>query len=184
MGTDSNNQLYKDFYSYSPETNTWSVIISPGASKRKGAQAFVINGIGYVISGYGNGYENDMWAYDPSDGKWTEMRKISNATDYSYDNDYSSIARMDGVAFTIDGKGYLATGSVGTLVDAVWEYDPLLDEWTEKTEFAEGYASSRTEAVGFAIGSKGYVATGRGGSSYFYDVWAFDPNAEADSDNN
>ncbi len=184
MGKDDDNLLYKDFYVYSPENDSWSSIVSPGASKRFNAQTFVIDGTAYVFSGYASGYENDMWAYNPTTGLWTEMRKISNATDYKYDNDYTSISRMDGVTFTINGKGYLATGSTGSLVSNVWEYDPQSDLWEEKTEFAEGDGNPRTEAVGFAVGSKGYIVTGRSGSSYYYDLWCFDPTAEADDTNN
>ncbi len=174
-GKDDDKLLYKDFYAYNTSTQAWEDVNSLRGDKRSKAAAFTLDGIGYVISGYSSGYENDMWAYNPSSDSWTEMRKISNYTDDDFDNDYSNIARADGSTFTINGRGYLVCGTNGSLVNNVWEYDPVQDLWTERTEF-EG--SSRTEAVGFSAGSYGYIVTGRSSSYYFYDLWTFDPFAE------
>ena len=52
------------------------------------------------------------------------------------------------------------------------------DLWIERTSF-EG--SQRASAVGFAIGNLGYITTGVG-SSYFDDLWSFDPEAVYDED--
>ncbi|MBN1985531.1 MAG: galactose oxidase [Prolixibacteraceae bacterium] len=176
VGTGCDDLFYKDFYAYSPSSQSWENIISLGGDKRRDAAAFVLDGIGYIISGYNNAsYETDVWAYDPSTGYWTEKRHITNYTDEKYDNDYSNIARMNGSAFTVNGKGYLTCGSTGSLVSNVWEYDPQMDLWEERTAF-EGAA--RTEAVGFSIGSKGYIVTGRSSGYYLYDLWCFDPTAE------
>ncbi len=176
-GYDDNN--LKDFYYYAPSTGTWTKTLSIGGSKRRDAQSFSINGKGYVISGLDNGtYLGDLWEFDPTKEEWTEKRKITNYTDEDFDDNYSTISRINGVTFIINGKVYLACGSRGSIVNSVWEYDPATDLWEEKTAF-EG--SSRTEAVGFNIGSKGFVTTGRSSSYYFDDVWSFDPNAEYDS---
>lgn len=176
-GYDDNN--LKDFYYYNPSTGTWTKTLSIGGSKRRDAQAFSINGKGYVVSGLDNGnYLGDLWEFNPTTEEWTEKRKITNYTDEDFDDSYSTISRINGVTFIINGKVYLACGSRGSIVNNVWEYDPSTDLWEEKTAF-EG--SVRTEAVGFSIGSKGYVTTGRSSSYYFDDIWSFDPNAEYDS---
>lgn len=181
VGTGYDGNYLKDFYAYSPSDNSWEQIVSIGGSKRIDATSFVINGKGYVFSGLDNGsYENNLWEYDPSTGLWTEKRKIYNYSDESYDDDYTTIARMSAVAFAINGYGYISTGSIGSLLLSVWEYDPDTDLWQEKTEF-EG--PIRLEAVGFSIGSKGYVTTGRSSSYYLDDIWSFDPKAEYDEDN-
>ena len=156
-GYDDNH--LKDFYEYSPAKNEWTKIISIGGSKRRDATAFSVNGKGYVVSGIDNGtYLGDLWEYDPATSVWTEKRKITDYTDEDYDDEYTSIARINGVAFNVNGKVYLACGSKGSILNNVWEYDPTSDLWTEKTAF-EGAA--RTEAGGFGIGSTGYITTGR-----------------------
>jgi len=179
IGTGYDDNYLKDFYAYTPATDTWEQIISIGGSKRRDATAFVLNGKGYVVSGVDNGtYENDFWEYDPSTGLWNEKREISNVDDDNdYDDEYTTIARINGVGFTIGGKGYIAGGSTSTLIGNVWEYDPVNDLWEEKTSF-EG--ANRTEAVGFGIGSIGYVITGRSSNYYLDDIWGLDPNAEYD----
>lgn len=182
IGTGYDGNYLKDFYAYSPTTDTWEQIISIGGSKRRDASSFVIGDKAYVFSGLDNGaYEDDVWEFDPNSGNWTEKRNISDSDDDdSFDDDYTTIARIDGIGFTINGMGYLATGSTGSMVTNVWEYDPQLDVWSERTSF-EGI--SRTEAVGFAIGSKGFVTTGRSSTYYFDDIWGFDPDMEYDEDN-
>jgi N-acetylneuraminic acid mutarotase len=178
VGSGYDGSSLKDFYAYSPTENSWEKIISIGGSKRRDASAFVIDGKAFVISGTDNGvYLNDMWEFNPITGNWTEKNKLSNFTDDTFDDEYSSLTRINGSAFSINGKGYLTCGSTGSLLNNVWEYDPLSDLWVEKTPF-EG--SVRTEAVGFAIGSKGYVVAGRSSSYYFDDIWGFDPTAEYD----
>jgi N-acetylneuraminic acid mutarotase len=178
VGSGYDGNSLKDFYSYSPSNDTWEKIISIGGSKRRDASAFVIDGKAYVISGIDNGvYLNDIWEYNPLTEFWTEKNKISNFTDYTFDDYYLSIARINASAFAFSGKGYLACGSTGSMITNVWEYDPLDDLWEEKTAF-EG--STRTEAIGFAIGSKGYIVAGRSSSYYFDDIWCFDPTLEYD----
>jgi N-acetylneuraminic acid mutarotase len=182
MGSGYDGNYLKDFYEYSPSTDTWTQIVSIGGSKRFNANSFVLESKGYVISGLDNGsYLSDMWSYNPSTGSWSEMRKIYDADDdNTFDDDYTSIARINAVGLEINGKGYLATGGTGTLLSTVWEYDPATDLWVERTSF-EGL--SRTDAVGFSIGSRGYVTTGRSSSYYLDDIWSFDPKAEYDEDN-
>nr|WP_319267190.1 kelch repeat-containing protein [uncultured Draconibacterium sp.] len=182
IGTGYDGNYLKDFFVYSPETDTWEQIISIGGSKRRDASCFVIDDKAYVMSGLDNGvYLDDLWEFDPSSGYWTEKREISDSDDdNSYDDEYLSIARMNGVGLSINGMGYLLTGSTGSMLSNIWEYDPRLDLWAEKTSI-EG--TTRTEAVGFAIGSYGYITTGRSSSYYFDDIWAFDPNKEYDEDN-
>ncbi len=181
IGAGYNDYSLKDFYAYTPSTDSWEPIQSLRGKKRLYASSFVIEGKAYVVSGIDNGsYLDDIWEYDPSEDYWYEKRAISNDTDESFDDDYSSIARIYGVGFTINGKGYLATGSAGSLLSTVWEYDPTTDLWEQKTSF-EG--TTRSQAVGFAIDNYGYVTTGVSGSYYLYDLWKFDPMAEYDEDN-
>ena len=175
IGTGFDGNYLKDFWEYNPGNNTWTQKTSVGGSKRKDATAFVINDMGYVCTGIHNGeYVDDFWEYDPVNDLWTKKNSISNATDEDFDDDYSMIG-ISMVSFTVNGKGYLATGGQGVVGADVWEYDPVTDLWEKKTSF-EG--SSRVDAVAFSIGSRAYLTTGRSSSYYFDDLWAFDPDNE------
>ncbi len=183
VGTGYDGRYYNDFYSYDPGSDTWEEITpSYGGRSRRGAATFVIGTKAYLVSGMDNGvYLDDVFEFDSSNGTWTEKREISASDDdASYDDDYTTIARIDGVGFSVNGKGYLVTGGPGSMINNVWEYDPGSDLWAEKTSF-EGTA--RTDAVGFGYGNYGYVGTGRSSSYYFYDMWCFDPEKEYDEDN-
>ncbi|MEO8582427.1 MAG: kelch repeat-containing protein, partial [Flavitalea sp.] len=152
----------KDFYEYDPVANTWVQKISPGGFKRNEAVAFVIDDKAYLCTGVNNGeYVNDLFVYDPSVDKWTEKRQITNVSTESYDDLYTTIARTNGVAFVLNGKGYVTTGLTSGYVNNTWEYDPATDVWVEKTAF-EG--AGREGAVGFSIDNRAFVGLGKSAS--------------------
>jgi N-acetylneuraminic acid mutarotase len=181
LGTGFDGNSQKDFYEYNASTNVWTKIISIGGQKRRDATSFVVNGKGYVVSGLDNGaYLNDLYMFDPATGEWTKKRAINDATTESFDDDYTGIARISAVAFTIGSKAYLTTGSSSSLLSTLWGYDPATDLWEKMTDF-EG--TIRTEAVGFGIDSYGYVTSGRSNSYYLDDIWRLNPTQEYDSEN-
>ncbi len=172
----------KDLYEYDPSSDSWTQRASLGGSKRSAAMVFTMNGKAYVCSGNNNGSAlNDLWMYNPSDDSWTEKRKISNVSDESYDDNYGTIARYNGVAFTMGNYAYIATGENGSLVANTWQYDPDNDLWTEKTGF-EG--SARTGAVAFTLSDRGFLVTGRSGTLSFDNMYEFQPALDkVDTDN-
>ncbi len=174
-GYDGNH--LKDFWRYNEDSDTWTQITSIGGSKRIGASAFVIDDIAYVVGGENNSeVVTDFWAFDPSTEKWIEKRAITNVSDEEYDDDYSTIARSYGVAFTMYGLGYFTCGeNAGSGRNTTWEYNPVADQWTERTSFEGG---TRSEAVGFSINNRGYVLTGKSGTSQYDDMWEFHPQDE------
>ena len=108
-GYDGNH--LKDFWKYNEASDTWEAITSIGGSKRIGASSFVIDDVAYVVGGENNSETvTDFWAYDASTDTWIEKRKIANVSDDEYDDDYSTIARSYGVAFTMYGLGYFTCG--------------------------------------------------------------------------
>ncbi|MCU4177062.1 galactose oxidase [Marinilabiliaceae bacterium N1Y90] len=179
VGTGYDGNILKDFWQYDPIMDSWEQIVSIGGKKRRDASTFVINNKAYVCMGSDNGeYLEDLWQYDPLENSWLQKRKIGKDanTDESYDDDYE-MTGINGVAFSINGLGYLATGGPGYPNNHVWEYDPVLDLWEQRTSH-EG--SPRYEAVAFTIDNKPYVLTGRSSSYYMDDVWTFDPDATQD----
>jgi N-acetylneuraminic acid mutarotase len=172
----------KDLWQYNPSTDQWVQKASIGGTKRSASAAFVLNGKAYVCSGNNNGSAlNDLWMYDAASDTWTEKRKLTDVSEDSYDDEYSNIARYNGVAFVMDNYAYLTTGENGSLISNTWQYDPSSDLWSKKTSF-EG--SARTGASSFTLGDRGFVLTGRSGSLSFDNAYEFHPGEEQNDGDN
>ncbi|MBD3635918.1 MAG: T9SS type A sorting domain-containing protein [Crocinitomicaceae bacterium] len=97
-----------------------------------------------------------------------------------------AVARHRTVAFTVGNKGYLGLGHYNSgpngniYLEDIWEYDPSMNTWTQKANFAGG---PRYHAVGVGYQNVAYVGTGRdligSGPSFTLenDWWEFDPIA-------
>ncbi len=182
-GTGFSTNYYMDFFKYYPATDTWETGVSIQGTKRTNATSFIIDDKAYVVGGINNAaYVTDFWMFDPDSQTWEQKEHITNRDDdRDFDDDYTTITRVNTASFVINGLGYLATGDYsGGLNSYTWEYNPVTDRWTQRTSF-EG--SARTAAVGFSIDNRGFVLTGRGSSStstslYFDDMWEFKPRDE------
>jgi len=174
-GYDGN--FLKDLWQYNPDLNSWEKKASVGGSKRSAAMAFVVNGQAYICSGNNNGeIQQDLWVYDAANDEWKEKNKIYNYytdDDVTFDDDYGTIPRQNGVTFVLGNYVYLTTGENSN--STTWQYDPATDRWTEKTSF-EG--SARTGAVAFSISNRGFVVTGRNVSLMMDNMYEFLPNDE------
>lgn len=103
---------FSDFYEYDPSSNTWSQKAN-FPTLRADAATFVIDGIGYVGTGYdGDNSENDFWEYDPVGNKWTQ--KV----------DFTGSARINAIGFSVNGKGYIGTGKDLDYKKDIFEYWP------------------------------------------------------------
>ncbi|MFI5134398.1 MAG: Kelch repeat-containing protein [Chitinophagales bacterium] len=138
----------KDFWKYDPSNDAWTQVADFGGGKRSGATAFVVNKLGYVMTGSGTSQKkSDLWQYDPDANSWTQ--KTSLPAD----------ARNYATAFSVGTKGYLGIGynSSSECLNDFWQYDPVADSWTQK---ADAPGLPRSSAVGFSIDGKGYLGTG------------------------
>ncbi|MEM6844074.1 MAG: kelch repeat-containing protein [Bacteroidota bacterium] len=176
VGTGDDGNALKDFWEYDPGSNTWTQIPSIGGSKRENAIAFALGDFAYVGTGSDNGsLELDFWRFDPTllpDFPWEKMNDLDEEDDYE-------VIRENASVFTMNGRAYIMTGLRGSVTNSVWEYNPSNDLWIEKTPL-EGVA--RRDAVAFSVNERGFISTGRSGSSYFDDIWEFEPNDEEDED--
>ncbi len=162
----------KDFWKYDPTTDTWSQQPDGIGTKRSAAVAFVYNNVAYVATGTNNGQlVNDFWKYDGT--AWTEMRKITNISTDSYDDDYSDIVRSNAAAFVMGDTAFISTGENSGYISKTWAYLITTDLWIRRTAF-EG--ASRSGAVGFTAQGRGYITCGRSSSNYFDDVYEFHPD--------
>lgn len=173
VGTGYDGTTKNDFFKYDPSADIWSPVVSFAGEKRLSAIAFVAGGNAYVGTGIYNGvYQNDFYQFNPTlgtAGLWTKMQSLENGYD---------LKRYGAAAFSINNKGYIATGTYTSTVKNTWEFTPPtnttdIGSWTQKGDF-EG--SSRTGAVGLTIGNRGYVLTGKNGSSRYGDMWELKPN--------
>lgn len=171
----------KDVWEFTPgatagDAGSWTQKASVGGSKRRAAQAFVVNGVAYICSGNNNGeLLTDLWSFNATANEWTEKNKIYDYTDDSFDDDYSGIARYNGTTVVMGNYVYLTTGYSSSLTSTTWRYDPANDRWLQKTGF-EGAA--REGAVSFTLNNRGFVLTGISGSDVKDNAYEFLPDAE------
>ncbi|HTF03724.1 MAG TPA: kelch repeat-containing protein [Bacteroidia bacterium] len=163
-----NYTMFNDLWRYDPSTNSWLQRASLPASGRWMAAAFATGGKGYLGTGSsGTAYLQDFWEYDPSNNTWTQKQN------FPYPITLAS-------SFDLNLKGYVLCGNDTTTVgispsqNEIWEYDPALDSWTQKSNLP---GSNRAGASTFTIGSLGYVTLGRG-TGYPVDSWSYDPSTD------
>jgi len=90
--------------------------------------------------------------------------------------DYGGGEKEAPVGFSINGKGYIGTGSVS---QTFWQYDPTFDTWTQVADLP---GAGRFYAVGFSIDSLGYVGTGNinpSNNGFTNDFWSFNPSTNS-----
>jgi N-acetylneuraminic acid mutarotase len=85
-------------------------------------------------------------------------------------------ARHHPVTFSIDGYGYLLTGSVnGQATKDFMRYDPSSDSWETLPDFP---GPSRSFSYGTARGNKAYMGFGGNSSAVLKDLWEYDATTE------
>ena len=175
----------KDIWEFDPTSGAngkWTQRVSMSGEKRMGAVAFVRNNKAYVVTGiYSGGTVDDFNVFDPAQPEgqaWTQLRRIANVSDESYDDNYK-IVRSKAVAFVMNDKAYVCTGENGSIYKDTWEYNFTDDTWTLKTPF-EGAA--RTAACAFGINNRGFVLLGKSSTYQFEDIREFFPDQTYNSD--
>jgi N-acetylneuraminic acid mutarotase len=157
----------QDFWEYDPMANNWIQKNDfPGVPRYAavgfgiGEKGYLGTGINYLSSSEYTFYK-DFYEYDPRLNLWT--RKA----------DLGGTIRAFAVGFSIDGNGYIGTGSTnGTLLNDFWEYASTEDTWIQKASFG---GTKRSAAVGFSIGTKGYIGTGLiAAYTCVKDFWEYD----------
>ena len=86
-------------------------------------------------------------------------------------------ARHHPVNFTLDGYGYLGTGSApdNSHLDDFWRFDPQTQTWESLPPFPGG---KRSFSYGVTYGNKAYVGFGRNEDGPLNDLWEYDPSTE------
>jgi N-acetylneuraminic acid mutarotase len=79
--------------------------------------------------------------------------------------------RADATGFSIGNKGYIGAGMNSGSKKDFWEFDPILNIWTQKADIGK---KTRQGGTGFSIGKKGYFGIGYNGN-FRKDWWEYDP---------
>ncbi len=166
--SETGNTLVKDFFKYSPTTNTWTQITDFPGTGRRGAVGFSIGAYGYVGTGTSS---DDMYRYDPSSNSWTQVASVPGGD------------RESAVGFELNGFGYLGTGFAYNFAWSstdFYKYNPSTDQWTPIADVGIDPIDGpipRMEASAFSVNGKGYVLTGDNISSgdNYKDMWELDP---------
>ncbi len=131
------------------------------AGARDAAVSFTIGTDAYVGLGWGgSNIYSDWWKYNTETNIWSKMA------------DFTGEPRGRSAAFSLQEKGYVATGAIdnGTRKNDVYKYIPDTDNGTwEKIASLPNALLQVEGAVAFTIGNKSYLGLGYNGS-YNTDV--------------
>ena len=169
--------IFGTSFSYGQQ-NVWTKKSSFGGLKRTRGVAFAVGDYGYAGMGEDTSEitNNDLWRYDPEFDVWSQMMSLPGST------------RRNASAITIGNKGYVGMGAdssvatAGTILSDWWEYDPDLNNWTQKSDYPGGFDIDNDTGIGgiyfassFSIGDKGYICGGKMGSDFYgTDLLIFD----------
>ena len=148
--------------------NVWMQLDSVNGSPKSVCAAFTANGEGYVASGLEYaGFMRKMYSYNPLQDDWDNEQSIGGVNG-------GGLSRGSASGFSIYDKGYvcLGQGDNTDFLNDVWEYDPLLDVWTQKANYP---GTARRGAVAFVIDNIAYVGTGEDATGLRKDFYKYDP---------
>ena len=80
-GTVTNN-LYDDFYSYKPATDSWTRIADFPASRRFGATGFSLGFLGYIVNGNDGLPRKDYYEYNSISNTWDRLPDLPDSARY------------------------------------------------------------------------------------------------------
>lgn len=153
VGGDNSTQPTNDVWELDMTTLNWTQKQNFPMSGRSAGVSFAVNGKGYVTLGWDNNsavLSTELWEYTPASDTWVQRAN------------FPGLGRAYAIAFSVNGKAYVGTGMIpngwnSIEFDDIWEYDPLTDSWTQKSNFPGG---ARSEAVATSANGKGYLACG------------------------
>jgi len=124
-GLGSGGTNINDFWAYDPTTNLWKglKVISNASTQnydddysdiiRNSGVGFVMGDSAYISAGVNGGYTQKTWAYDFNNDLWSRKSNFERS------------GREGGVAFVINGRGFVSLGKAGgTYFDDLEEFQP------------------------------------------------------------
>jgi N-acetylneuraminic acid mutarotase len=162
---------YKDFWEYTPATDSWEQKNDlPGVVQQRAfGIGLTVDGVAYVGLGSdstGAKLKYDLWQYDAPNDSWIQKEN------------YPGVSPDACAFFSANSKIYLVGGTDNVNVyGTVYEYNTLTNKWRVLTgsTYPDGPILF---ATGFSIGNYGYVTCGAG-QSEFKSTYRFDPVDES-----
>ena len=162
-GSEGGMPYLNELWAYDTQANTWAQKASiPTATGRIHATGFGVNNKGYVLGGGIDNqanYTSELWEYTPSTDQWALKNSIP----------VTNPKRVAAVSFVVNNKAYICGGANAgaSYLNDTWEYDSILDKWTQKAYRPAGLSSYA--AYGFALtdatnNPKGYYVMGANSS--------------------
>ena len=203
-GTGLGHEYVTGFWKYSPGSDTWTQIEDFTGQTRIMANSFSIEEKGYVGGGFDLDAPwreslEDYYSYMPSEG-WVRISDYPYYADREYNPWMSTVnnKRYFSAGITlltsfevnpenwtlISGTPSIAMGANSFVINdriyvidfdrKVREYNPSLNQWTQKNDFP---GPARSYGVGYSNGEKGYYGLGYNynGPIFFNDIWEYDP---------
>ncbi|KAB2810232.1 kelch repeat-containing protein [Phaeocystidibacter luteus] len=152
-----------DWFSYNPQTDTWT----PRASLPFGARAdgvcFTLDGFIYVALGANNQNDIvDVYRYNPQTDTWTQRSPFTGA------------GLTKAQVFVYAGEAYVGGGArIGhfQVQNIYFKYDAQSDSWQQVPGLVTG---QRAGGVGFTVLGRGYIAGGQtNNGNVRSDVWSY-----------
>jgi N-acetylneuraminic acid mutarotase len=160
--------LRNDLLYYQADSNTWTRLSASGTSPvarwlHAAAWDDAYNGL-YVFGGNdGTGRRNDLWRYDMSDG-WHELA----AGGLSARQGHTAVWDAAGSRLLVFG------GFDGSHRNDLWAYNRATNTWSDLAPAAPRPAGRTGHtAVWDATGNRLLVFGGHDGTTYRYDLWAY-----------
>jgi N-acetylneuraminic acid mutarotase len=163
----SSSVAVDDLYKYDLTSDSWTSLSPiPGGLDIYGADAFVINGMGYICDGQISGgfYNTALWQYNPSTDTWTSKATYPGTSGYS------------GIAFSIGQYGYRGL-TYEPYTNTIYRYNSQTDVWDTIAPFP---GVARQSASSFVINGVAYVGLGAvqpstGSDVNYNDFYKYDP---------
>lgn len=171
LGGLKGNTVHSDFWQYNSFNDIWLQKENFPGGPKYGHISFVIDSIAYV--GFGGDQSvtlnTQFWAYNMNSDVWTTIA--------SFPGD----GRVYPSAMTINSKGYVGGGVKFEAGNAIylsdfWEYDPVLNTWTQKNNYAGG---TRAGMIAFGEAGKGYMGYGESSGSFQTDFYEYIPSNDS-----
>ena len=151
-----------EWQEFNPITNTWT-LVTPMPYPYTGLSAFEVGGYGYVTNGVNSAfYDYDTYRYNHLGNNWATLSAMT------YPRLYSACTSNGVKGYVICGYGF----SAEPLSD-LWEYDPVLDTWTEKDTLPS--TAARYYATAFSISGNIYLFGGVNDTACLNDLWKYTP---------
>lgn len=132
----------------------------------------IYNPFGFSYGGYGYGgggnngtYPNGspkFYRYDPSANSWTAMTDMPGGTYQAY-------------TFVIGDYAYVCCGITSAEIKKVYRYSFAGNSWTTMSDFP---GTARRYGLGFSLNGRGYIFGGQNGTTYYDDLWEYNPNTD------